>query len=48
VQAPEAPSAGPSGVDWPSVGIGAALFGALLLGAATIALGVRRTRTRAI
>jgi hypothetical protein len=48
VQAPEAPSAGPGGVDWPSVGIGAALFGALLLGAATIAIGVRRTRTRAI
>ena len=48
VQAPEAPSAGPGGVDWPSVGIGAALFGALLLGAATIAMGVRRTRTRAI
>ena len=48
VQAPEAPSAGPGGVDWPSVGIGAALFGALLLGAASIAIGVRRTRTRAI
>ena len=48
VQAPEVPSAGPGGVDWPSVGIGAALFGALLIGAASIAMGVRRTRTRAI
>jgi hypothetical protein len=48
VQAPEAPSAGPGGVDWPSAGIGAALFGALLIGAASIAVGVRRTRTRAI
>jgi hypothetical protein len=48
VQAPEVPSAGPGGPDWPSVGIGAALFGALLLGAASIAVGVRRTRTRAI
>jgi hypothetical protein len=48
LQAPEAPSAGPGGIDWPSVGIGVAIFGALLLGAATIAMGVRRTRTRAI
>jgi hypothetical protein len=48
VQAPEVPSAAPGGLDWPSVGIGAALFGALLLGAASIAMGVRRTRTRAI
>ncbi len=48
VQAPEVPSAGPGGLDWPSAGIGAALFGALLIGAASIAMGVRRTRTRAI
>jgi hypothetical protein len=48
VQAPEVPSAGPGGLDWPSVGIGAALFGAVLLAAASIATGVRRTRTRAI
>jgi hypothetical protein len=48
VQAPQVPSAAPGGVDWPSVGIGAALFGALLIGAASIAMGVRRTRTRAI
>jgi hypothetical protein len=48
VQAPDVPSAGPGGVDWPTVGIGAALFGALLIGAASIAMGVRRTRTRAI
>jgi hypothetical protein len=47
-QAPEVPSAGPGGLDWPSVGIGAALIGALLLAAASIAMGVRRTRTRAI
>jgi hypothetical protein len=48
VQAPEVPSAAPGGMDWPLVGIGAALFGALLIGAASIAMGVRRTRTRAI
>jgi hypothetical protein len=48
LQAPEAPSAGPRSVDWPSVGIGAALFAVLTLGAASIAIVVRRTRTRAI